>query len=208
MDGVSARARRVLATLSLLALPAAPLACARQSPAPSATQTTAAAVPLVTSPPATSPPTAVASPLPATTVAAPASSSSTPVHCVPGKASPSTLGDAQLFAEIKACGRQMPSPRGVALLREAQRRLQGKTLSRDDLVDRLGFPTAGEHLKNPSPVLHADELIQLTRGAFTEKTADAVLVWEAYQSPVLWEFWWAVKDGAVVGSGSYDVVRE
>jgi hypothetical protein len=118
------------------------------------------------------------------------------------------MTDALLFGEIKSCGRQMPVKRDVQLLREAQRRLQGKPLTRDELVDKLGFPTGGEHLKNPSTALHADELLTLTKGAFTEKTADAVLVWQGYDSPMLWFFWWAVKDGKVIGSDGWDSPRD
>jgi len=118
------------------------------------------------------------------------------------------MSDPQLFGEIKACGRQMPMTRDALLLKEALRRLQGRSLSRDDLVAKMGFPTAGEHVVNPTAARHADEFITLTKGAFTEKTADAILVWEGNQSPMLWEFWWAVKDGKVIGSGSWDVPRE
>ena len=176
---------------------AASVACAQPSPSPSPGG-------LVTTMAATTMTPTVAPMVPAS---APSASPAAPA-CVPGKAAPPGMSDAQLFGEIKACGRQMPMTRDALLLKEALRRLQGKPLSRDDLVAKMGFPTAGEHVVNPTAARHADEFITLTKGAFTEKTADAILVWEGNQSPMLWEFWWAVKDGKVIGSGSWDVPRE
>jgi hypothetical protein len=106
------------------------------------------------------------------------------------------MTDAQLFAEIRACGSQMPSPRGLAVLKEAQKRLKGRSLSRSDLIARMGLPTNGEH---------SDSIASWTKGAFTEQTADSVLVWETYEGQVIYQFWYAVKDGRVVGSGNYFV---
>ena len=192
------------------------VACAQPTPSPSpgghATAMAAATMAI----PVTTPVTAVASPVPATAStsppAAPASAppfaSAAAPACVPGRAAPQSMSDAQLFGEIRACGRQMPVTRDALLLKEAQRRLQGKSLSRNDLVDKMGFPTAGEHVVNPTAARHADEFITLTKGAFTEKTADAVLVWEGNQSPMLLEFWWAVKDGKVIGSGNWEAPRD
>ena len=109
------------------------------------------------------------------------------------------MTDAQLFSEIRACRDQLPNARGVPVLKEAQRRLQGKSLTRADLVDRMGVPTRGEH---------SESIISWTKGAFKEQTADSVLVWETYQSPMYWDFWYAVKDGRVVGSGNWDSPRD
>ena len=63
----------------------------------------------------------------------------------------------------------------------------------------MGAPTGGDH---------ASEIITWTRGAFTEKTADSVLVWQTYQSPMFWQFWYAVKADRVVGSGNWQAPRD
>jgi len=118
------------------------------------------------------------------------------------------MSDAQLFAEIKACGKGIAAKRDLALLREAQRRLRGKALTRQGLLDKMGDPTGGEVVGHPASGSHVDEIITATKGAFTDKTADAALTWTGYEFPVLWQFWWAVKDGRVIGSGSWDVAQD
>jgi hypothetical protein len=193
-------------------------ACAQPSPSPYPGPTTAAAATTVATPvaaPATAvvsaaAPASASSPVasPASSASAAPSASSAQPPCVPGSAAPASLSDAQLFAEIKACVRDVAAKRGLQLLREAQRRLRGKSLTRDALLDKMGDPSGGEYVGHPAPGPHVDEIVTWTKGAFTDKTADAVLVWTGYELPVLWQFWWAVKDGRVIGSGRWDVVQD
>jgi hypothetical protein len=109
------------------------------------------------------------------------------------------MSDAQLFGEVKLCPRLEPEARGVALLTEAQRRLRGRVVEKTELIERMGHPSGGDN---------AGDILTWTKGQFTGVTADSVLVYVTYERPMLWQFWFAAKNGRIVGSGVWQAPQE
>jgi len=142
-----------------------------------------------------------AAPTTAVAAAPDAANATTPSgsNCAASKTPPARMTDAQLFAEIKSCGRHEPQDRGVLVLKEVQRRLRGRPLERTELIERIGYPNGGED---------SADVGRSTKGQFTEKTADSVLVYQAFQWPMFWQFWFAAKNGRIVGSGVWQAPVE